>query len=96
MVNASTSRLAQPLLALLLASVTWADDRLGSYSSSIPFIRGVAANVVGANIGEPEQQLQLALSELNCSQRKLTPATGADYFMVANSSCTSCIKDAAG
>lgn len=67
--SSTTSSMVKPssrclALALLLVSESWADDRLGSYSSSIPIIRGVAANVVAANIGEPEQQLQLALSKL--------------------------------
>lgn len=64
MVKPSASRLTQSLLALLMIAETWADDRLGSYSSLIPIIRGTAANVVAVNIGEPGQQLQLALSKL--------------------------------
>lgn len=64
MLKAPTSRLTQIFLALWAVSQTWADDRLGSYSSSIPIIRGGSANVVAASVGEPEQQLQLALSEL--------------------------------
>lgn len=61
MVKPSSRRLA---LALLMVSESWADDRLGTYSSSIPIIRGVSANIVAVNVGEPEQQLQLALSRL--------------------------------
>lgn len=64
MVEPSASLLTQSLLALLMIAEIRADDRLGSYSSSIPIIRGTAANVVAVNIGEPGQQLQLALSEL--------------------------------